>query len=244
MLPYEVQAIFDYMLANGSLSERQPLFFTDTRLVKFWRKVSDYLPKVPESRREDAASILVGSFITPIGLGYGKTGTADQPTRKTRIREAQKKADLIIDRIADLAGELGDALEELESITPIHPCEVRFLHIVQSLFYYDEAVQNLSDHRLSVRTYEAIRILEHKFRDYPLAHDQFKNIPGLASQRATWVDWMREAESGLEDMMRFCPGKLSLSESDWVNLAQVLIGDHITRGAVQAARRSCNAQLE
>lgn len=243
MLPYEVQAIFDYMLANGSLSERQPLFFTDTRLVKFWRKVSDYLPKVPESRREDAASILVGSFITPIGLGYGKTGTADQPTRKTRIREAQKKADPIIDRIADLAGELGDALEELESITSIHPCEVRFLHVVQPLFH-DEAVQNLSGYWLGVRTSEALRILERKFRDYPLANNQFKDIPGLASQKATWVDWMREAESGLEDMMRFCPGKLSLSESDWVNLAQVLIGDHITRGAVQAARRSCNAQLE
>lgn len=243
MLPYEVQAIFDYMLADGSLSERQPLFFTDTRLVKFWRKVSDYLPKVPESRREDAASILVGSFITPIGLGYGKTGTADQPTRKTRIREAQKKADPIIDRIADLAGELGDALEELESITSIHPCEVRFLHVVQPLFH-DEAVQNLSGYWLGVRTSEALRILERKFRDYPLANDQFKDIPGLASQKATWVDWMREAESGLEDMMRFCPGKLSLSESDWVNLAQVLIGDHITRGAVQAARRSCNAQLD
>ncbi len=243
MLPYEVQAIFDYMLADGSLSERQPLFFTDTRLVKFWRKVSDYLPKVPESRREDAASILVGSFITPIGLGYGKTGTADQPTRKTRIREAQKKADPIIDRIADLAGELGDALEELESITSIHPCEVRFLHVVQPLFH-DEAVQNLSGYWLGVRTSEALRILERKFRDYPLANDQFKDIPGLASQKATWVDWMREAESGLEDMMRFCPGKLLLSESDWINLAQVLIGDHITRGAVQAARRSCNAQLE
>lgn len=243
MLPYEVQAIFDYMLADGSLSERQPLFFTDTRLVKFWRKVSDYLPKVPESRREDAASILVGSFITPIGLGYGKTGTADQPTRKTRIREAQKKADPIIDRIADLAGELGDALEELESITSIHPCQVRLLSIVQPLIH-DEAVQNLSSYWHGVRTYEALRILERKFRDYPLANDQFKDIPGLASQKATWVDWMREAESGLEDMMRFCPGKLSLSESDWVNLAQVLIGDHITRGAVQAARRSCNAQLE
>ena len=243
MLPYEVQAIFDYMLADGSLSERQPLFFTDTRLVKFWRKVSDYLPKVPESRREDAASILVGSFITPIGLGYGKTGTADQPTRKTRIREAQKKADPIIDRIADLAGKLGDALEELESITSIHPCEVRFLHVVQPLFH-DEAVQNLSGYWLGVRTSEALRILERKFRDYPLANDQFKDIPGLASQKATWVDWMREAESGLEDMMRFCPGKLLLSESDWINLAQVLIGDHITRGAVQAARRSCNAQLE
>jgi hypothetical protein len=243
MLPYEVQAIFDYMLANGSLSERQQAFFTDTQLVKFWRKVSGYLPEVPEARRDDAASILVGSFIIPISFGYGDTGTVDQPTRKTRIREAQKKADLIIDRIADLAGELGDALEELESITSVHPCEVRFLHVVQSLFH-DEAVQNLSGYWLGVRTYEALRILEHKFRDYPLAHDQFKGIPGLASQKATWRDWMREAERGLEDMMRFCPSKLSLSESDWVNLAQVLIGKHITRGAVQDAWRSCNPQPE
>jgi len=241
MLPYEVQAIFDYMLADGSLSVRQQVFFTNKRLVKFWRKVDDYLSEVPEPHREGSASALVGSFITPISFGYGDTGTADQPTRKTRIREAQKKADPIIDRIARLAGELGDALVELEEITSIHPCEVRFLHVVQPLFH-DEAVQNLSGYWLGVRTYEALRILERKFRDYPLAHDQFKDIPGLASQKATWVDWMREAERGLEDMARYCPSKLSLSESDWVNLAQVLIGKHITREAVQAARRSCNPQ--
>lgn len=243
MLPCEVKVIFDYMLADGLLSAREQAFFTDMRLVKFWRKVSDYLPEVQDSRREDAASILVGSFITPISLGYGKTGTTDQPTRKTRIREAQKKADPVIERIARLAGELGDALEELEDITSIHPCEVRFLHVVQPLIH-DDAIQNLSGYWLGVRTYEALRIIERKFRDYPLAHDQFKDIPGLASQKASWVDWMREAESSLEEILRFHPCKLPLSESDWVNLAQVLIGEHISRGAVQAARSSCNPQPE
>jgi len=243
MLPYEVKVIFDYMLADGLLSEREQAFFTDKRLVKFWRKVSDYLLEVQDSRREDAASILVGSFITPISLGYGDVGTADKPTRKTRIRDAQKEADPVIDRIARLAGDLGDALEELEDITSIHPCQVRLLSIVQPLIH-DDAVQNLSSYWHNVRTYEALRILEHKFRDYPLAHDQFKDIPGLASQKASWVDWIREAKSGLEDIMRFCPSKLSLSESDWVILAKVLVDKHISRERVQAALRSCNPQPE
>ena len=243
MLPYEVKVIFDYMLADGSLNERQQAFFTDKRLVKFWRKVSDYLPEVQGSRGDDAASILVGCFITPISFGYGAVGTADKPPRKTRIRKAQKNADLIIDRIATLAGELGDALEDLEDITHIHPCQVRLLSIVQPLIH-DNAVQNLSGYWHGVRTYEALRILERKFRDYPVAHDQFKDIPGLASQKSSWVDWMREAESSLEDITRFFPHKLPLSESDWVILAQVLIGDHISREAVQAARRSCNPQPE
>lgn len=243
MLPYEVKMIFDYMLADGLLSERQQAFFTDKRLVKFWRKVSDYLPEVQDSRREDTASILVGCFITPISFGYGDVGTVDKPTQKNRIRKAQNKADTVIDRIAKLAGELGDALVELEDITSIHPCQVRLLSIVQPLIH-DDAVQNLSSYWHGVRTYEALRILEHKFRDYPLAHDQFKNIPGMASQKTSWVDWMREAESGLEDMFRFCPRKLSLSESDWVILAKVLISKYISREAVQAARRSCNPQPE
>jgi len=243
MLPLKVQWIFEDMLAAGSLSEREQEFFTNKRLKKFWGKVDDYLSAIPADNRESAASILVGSFITPISLGYGDAGTAEQPTRKTRIREAQKKADPVIDRIAQLAGDLADALEELEGITSIHPCQVRLLAVVQPLIH-DKAVQDLSSYWHNVRTYEAIRILEHKFRDYPLAHDQFKDIPGLASQKASWVDWMREAESGLDDIARFCPGKLSLLESDWVNLAQVLISEYISREAVQAARRSCNPQPE
>lgn len=241
MLPLLVQWNFERMLADGLLSEREQAFFTDKRLGKFWAKASKYLASVPADYREVAGQSMVGAIITPLAFGYGDTGTADQPTRKVKTRQAQNKADPVISRIAELAGELGDALEELESITTMHPCETRLLHLIQPLFQ-DEAVQNLSGYWLGVRTHEAMRILERKFQDYPVAADLFEDVPGMKSQRATWRDWLREAHCNLEELNDTYPGELALTESDWVLLAQVLIGEYITRSVVEDALRSCNQQ--
>lgn len=241
MLPLLVRWNFERMLADGLLSEREQAFFTDSKLENFWAKATKYLASVPADYRDAAAGSMVGAILTPLAFGYGDTGTADQPTRKVKIRQAQNKADPIISRIAELAGELGDALEELESITTIHPCEVRLLHVIQPLFQ-DEAIQNLSGYWLGVRTHEAVRILERKFMDYPVADDLLEDIPGMKSQKATWRDWLREADHNLKELINIYPGDLAPTESDWVNLAQILIGAHITREVVQDALRSCNPQ--
>lgn len=243
MLPLLVKWNFERMLADGSLNERERAFFTDKRLVKFWSKVGDYLSGVNADYREIAASMLVGGFINPIKFGYGDAGTKEQPTRKTRIRTAQSKADPVINRVASLAGELADALDKLEETTSMHPCEVRFLHVVQPLIC-DEAVQNLSGYWLGVRTSEALRFLQKQFDDYPEAAEIFRGVPGMASQKSSWVDWMREAESNLAETVSVYPGKLSLTEANWVSLANVLCGEHVTRNAVQAARKGCNTQPE
>ncbi|PIX04298.1 MAG: hypothetical protein COZ77_07180 [Gallionellales bacterium CG_4_8_14_3_um_filter_54_18] len=243
MLPLLVKWNFERMVAEDLLSEREQSFFTDKRLVKFWKKVGGYLSDVKADWRDSAASMLVGDFINPISFGYGMTGTKEQPMRKTRIREAQKKADPVISRIAQLAGELAKTLDELEKITATHPCEVRLLSLVRQLIHND-AVPNISGYWLGVRTADALRIVEQKFNDYPETKDLFQDVPGMASQKATWADWMREAENNLVITLRTYPGNLTLTESDWVNLAKVLCGEHISRSAVQAARRSCNPQPE
>ena len=243
MLPLLVKWNFERMIAEGLLSKPEQLFFKDARLLGFWKKVGDYLSGVEADLRNDAASMLVGDFIDPISSGYGITGTKEQPTRKTRTRAAQTKADPVIAQIAQLAGKLADALDDLERITATHPCEVRLLSLVRTLIH-DDAVQKLSGYWLGVRTADALRIMEQKFSDYPETEELFQDVPGMASQKASWVDWMREAENNLAVTLRIYPGNLSLTEDDWVRLANVLCGEHITRSAVQAARRRCNVQPE
>lgn len=243
MLPFLVEVIFKRMDAEGLLSERKQKFFTDKRLNKFWGKVSNYLSDVQADYRENAAAMLTGGFLNPISFGYGEAGTAEQPTRKNLIGSAQNKADPVIKRIAKLAGELADALEELEGITRYHPDETRLLSIVRPLVDATD-LNKLPTYYEGVRTSDALRILQTKFEDYPNARDPFKDVPGMTSQKASWADWMREAESNLTETLDVYPGSLSLRESDWLSLAKVLIGEHVSREAVQAARRNCNAQPE
>lgn len=243
MLPLFVKWNFERMSKEGLLSERQQAFFTDKRLTKFWGKVNNYLAEVQEDSRDNAASMLTGGFLNPISFGYGKTGTTEQPARKNLIRTSQSKADPIIKRIARLAGELADSLEELEGITPYHPGEARLLSIVQPLVDED-VLSRMPTYYEGVRTSEAIRILQAKFEDYPKASDLFQDVPGIASQKTTWVDWMREAESNLAETLEVYPGSLLLGESDWLKLAKVLISEYISREAVQAARHSCSTQPE
>lgn len=243
-LPYEVAENFRRMDAEGFLNERTRAFFTDIRLKKFWEKVDRYLSSVQYVRRADcrsnAAGHLVGSFLTPIFFGYGETGKVDRPTFKTNLLGAQKKADQKIEEIAALAGKLATALEDLEEITRFVPDEISLLVIVEPLIGRD-AVKNLPSYHGRVRTSEALRILETSFGKYPKTNEAFDEVPGMASQKSSWADWMREAESNIEETLDTWPGELQLKESDWVNLAQVLIGEHLTRGAVQAARRSHDA---
>lgn len=240
-LPYKVAENFRRMDVEGLLDAHQRAFFTDSKLKKFWGKVDKYLSGVQADYRSNAADHLVENFLTPLRFGYGETGKASRPTFKINLLEAQKKADQKIEEIAALAGKLANALEDLEKITRFVPDETSLLVIIEPLIGRD-AVKNLPSYHWRGRTSEALRILEDSFGKYPKANDLFNEVPGMASQKSSWADWMREAESNIEETLGIWPGKLQLKESDWVNLAQVLIGEHITREAVQAARRSCNPQ--
>lgn len=246
MLPDIVAANYRRMVADSSLNERERAFFTDNRLKKFWAKVGAYLSGVRADYRYNAASQLVAGFLSPLQSGYGETGKASNPTIKTNIRAAQNKADKAIKKIVRLAGDLATALDDLEpsalqddcvqGITRFAPDETRLLVIVKRLIDED-GLKNLPSYCGRVRTSEALRILEKSFSEYPEANELFKDVPGMASQKSTWADWMREAEENMNLTLSIWPGKLELKEVDWVNLAQVLIGEHINRNAVRSARR-------
>jgi hypothetical protein len=68
MLPLLVKWNFERMVAESLLNEKEKLFFKDKQLVKFWKKVGDYLSDVKADWRDNAASMLVGGFISPISF--------------------------------------------------------------------------------------------------------------------------------------------------------------------------------
>lgn len=202
--------------------------------------MAGYLLSVNADLCDDAASTLVGSLINPVAFGYGNAGTKQLPTRKVRTRLAQNKADPIIKRIANLAGELADALDKLEDVTIYRPDEAQLMCVVQPLIC-DDAIQNLSSYWTHVRTSAALRILQSKFAEYPDATHIFKDVPGMASQKASWRDWLYEATSNVDSTLNIYPGKLSLTDTDWRKLANVLFvvdGKEITRDTVRDALRN------
>ena len=53
----------------------------------------------------------------------------------------------------------------------------------------------------------------------------------MQSTKMTWRDWLRESRANFKDL----PVPLSLRESDWVALVQVLLAPNVSREAVRAA---------
>lgn len=232
-LPSCVTENYHRMLSNGSLSEREQALFTDIRLAKFWKRASDYLSKVEYKRREDAASMLVGSFLTPLML-HGPTGTAEQPSKKTIIRDRQKKADVLIDKAAEIAGELADTLVQLEGTTNLWPDSIRLMAIVRSLIH-DDKVHEIPSYFDGVKTSDALYLLEKTFRDYPTASHIFDGVPGMESQKSSWRDWLREAYVNIGHLLHCDPGNLVIREADWLVLVHALIDEAVSRNSVQRA---------
>lgn len=235
-LPDLVAGNFQLLVKDEKLSERERAFFTDARLENFWIKVSCYLEGLehPEYLAA-AAECIPGVFIAPLAF-YGQTGSVDRPTPKTKARGRQKKADPLIRKAAELAGELAEKLERIEETTHVYPCELRLMTIVRELVH-DEKIEHVASYYDGVPTSDALRLLEAALLKYPSADSIFDDVPGMASQKSTWRDWLREAAKNHKCQLRMHPGKFELTESDWLNLALVLIGDHVTRNSVQDALR-------
>ena len=239
-LPDLVAQNYCLLVASGQLTERELRIFTDSRLKKFWEKVANYLSSLDHPEYlVGAAERIPGVFLAPLAF-YGQTGTADRPTPKTKARERQKKVVPLITKAAELAGKLAEVLESIEETTHIHPCELRLMAIVRKLVH-DENISRVASYYDGVRTSKALRAIESAWWDYPEASSIFEDVPGMTSQKSTWVDWLAEARENHGLLLRQHPGEFDLAEVDWVNLTQVLISDRISRGSVQSALRGlCN----
>lgn len=236
-LPTLVATNYRLLLAADSLSKHEQAFFTDARLKKFWEKADGYLSCLEKPEfLAGAAECIPGVFLAPLAF-YGQTGTASRPSPKFNARARQKKADPLISKAADLAGELAATLERIEKTTHIYPCELRLMAIVRDLVH-DKNIKQVASYYEGVRTSDGLRNLECALREYPTVDSIFNDVPGMSSQKSTWRDWLREAVDNHKLLLLQHPGEFDLTESNWLSIAKVLIGDYITRNSMQDALRS------
>lgn len=236
-LPALVAANYQILVSRGDLTEREQSFFTDARLKKFWDRAGNYLHSLEHPEYlATAAECIPGVFLAPLYFYGHKVGTTERPTPKVKARERQKNSDPLINKAAKLAGELAETLESIEATTHIHPCELRLMAIVRKLVH-DKNIARVASYYDGVRTSEALREIETALLAYPETSSIFDDVPGMASQKSTWVDWLAEAKENHRLLLRQHPGEFDLAEVDWVNLTKVLIDDGISRESVQSALR-------
>ena len=239
-LPDAVAAVFNRMNTANLLNDSKRSFFTDKTLERFWGKVGVYIASLPINSRDDAASFLVGSFLNPLDYDYHKAEiqkSGSPKLFKTNMRTAQVEADKLIFKIAKSAGKLAEELEELERTIDFPPDGINLLMIVRQLID-DPALREPPSHHSKVCMSQAIRLLESNLKAHPTSISIFNEVPGMASQKSSWVDWMREAEENIKTCLLVYPASLKFSLGDWTNLVHVIVGNHISSKAIKEARRS------
>jgi len=224
--------VFSGMDCAGNLNEHERAFFIDERLSDFWGSVAQYLDQVGYERADNAASQLVGSFLGGLDL-YGHSGTKDRPSRKTKVRERQQKADALIAKAAQLSEQLTEVLEQIEKTTHIIPDEMYFMALFRKVAVdVDGSFERTPSHWEDIRAWQVTGRLGESLRSYPKTDEQFAGVPGMASRESSWRDWMRSAHDALQHCLRMCPGSLVVKEKHWVVLAKVLIDEGISRDRV------------
>jgi hypothetical protein len=231
-IPNVFWSIYLDMHQRQKLGDRGAALFLDSRLIKFWEMISNYLSSVNPVWQHNVAGFLVGSFLNPLTM-HAKSGTVDRPTVKVNIRNAQKEADKLFEEIADLAGQLTDKLSLVEETTRYYPCELHLKDLLDPLLG-DKSINDDIYYR-NIHTAQVLDLLWTAFRDYPKTDDLFSSVPGMSSQKSSWRDWLAEARNNLDLMLDTYPGDFKMKEIYWVNLAKALINESINRPSVQAA---------
>lgn len=231
-LPLGFWSIYLDMKARGVLSDRDVLLFIDERLIDFWEYVSSYTALIDQQWLADAESFIVGSILNPLDW-YSQTGTAVRPTLKNKVRERQKKADVLFNEIAELACQLSEKLDKVSSTTNYFPDQIYLSELLQPLTEYDLIKTDIASNRLL--TANLINDLHTAFRDYPRSDRLFTDVPGMNSQKSSWRDWMAEAKQNLSLLLDMYGKVFEIREKHWLALVNVLIDKNISRTSVNAA---------
>lgn len=189
-LPERFYNIYRLMLSEGIITPIRQRFFSDQNLKKFWTKAEVYINSIDAQFRSDAASILVGIFITT-PLHYVDAGTKDRPTFKTMIRNNQIQADKLIVMASKQADELANTLRKIHELTSYYPDELEFLDLVTKTIYNENSIDKISSYWQITPTHDALLILKTGLENYPKANEVFKNNPLLSSQKSSWNDWLK-----------------------------------------------------
>lgn len=205
----------------------------DPRMQRFWLHVGPRLRLTM-----DEISLLLGSILGPLSR-YKNAGTRDRPNLKVRLRDRQKTADELLDRAAGAAADLAILLEDLESLTRYLPDEMRLLTLVRRATGMD--LDEVDSYDEGAKTAAALHRLAQALAEHPRTEGLFLEIPGMASQKASWRDWLVEVLTNLGEFERQQGVRLELREAHWVALAQVLVSPDIGRASVNSALRSFSA---
>lgn len=231
-LPIGIWSIYLDMKSRDVLSGRNDLLFTDQKLADFWLYVSSYTNSIDPRWLAGAESFIVGSILNPLNW-YSQTGTADRPTLKTRIRERQRKADILFDEVAELALQLINKLDEVSLTTNYSPDEIHLRELLHPLIEHDQIKPDIAT--TSLLTSQLIQQLYEAFKCYPRTDKLFADIPGMSSQKSTWRDWMAETHHNLSLLLSMYGNPFEMREKHWLALVNVLIDESITRSSVSAA---------
>ena len=235
-LPHSVACIFRCMDPEKSISERERRFFTDNRLSKFWGNADKYLSNLRGEHCEYAPNMLIGCFIGPHLVLYGKTWTRDNDPPKVKILKRLKKVDQLLDQAAIQANSLYETLRQLDEAGEFIPSSMMLEGIVRA-GASDAEIMKVLDYPQHRPLYELLVFLAESLEEYQRLVPISREAPGMKSNKSTWRDWLAEARSNLGCLLRNYPGEFNIREADWVTLVNVLIDDAISRESVHDALR-------
>ncbi len=229
-------AVRDHLEREGKLGMRERAFFTDEKLAKFWEACEAHLDNMSRlgSDFQTNASWIVACILIPSFMGYGvtETRTGQAPKSfKARMLASAAHSNALRCKAIELARKLANLLDEIEQEIGA-PDALRLWELAQSQLpvvtdAIDHAGAHVPSYAYHARVSDALRHLAKTLQE-PVS---FEDVPGMQSAKMTWRDWLRESRANFKDL----PVPLSLRESDWVALVQVLLAPNVSREAVRAA---------
>lgn len=216
--------------------ERQLKLFHASELKQMWKRAATALDEVDSALRVDAAAAFVGSIIHP--LHFAETGTRARPTKTVKLKDRQKKADVHLRKAARQLRQAADEIRAAQKQSSYLPDSVvSFPALARLLMRVDRKLPSYFEGG-ETSTANVLIYLADDIENFQTPQKLFASIPGLAGQKSSWRGWLREVVVNLAEIESCYQTDFALKEVDFVQLAHVLIGPHITRDMVHDALRN------
>ena len=193
------RAVRALLARQGDVSPTIHALFDDPGCAGFWEAAGKHLQAMVAKRRaaridswdgmsieDSAAAEIVGALIVPVLFGHDAPGSFNRSIRakvnKKRRTEAAMKARELAVLLKGIEGE------------PMPPDGV--LSALSLLRLPARIAETIPSYFFSIRTADALDSLAAGLETPP----DYTQAPGLASQKPTWRDWLREANANLADL--------------------------------------------
>lgn len=193
------RAVRALLARQGDVSPTIHALFDDPGCAPFWEAAGNHLQAMVAKRRDaridswdgmsiedSAAAEIVGALVVPVLFGHDAHGSFNRSIRakvnmKRRAEAAVKARELAI-LLRDITREPMPPDGAL-SVLSLVPMPSRYAESIPSYF----------------QTYPTADALDSLAAGLKIPPD-YANAPGLASQKPTWRDWLREVNANLADL--------------------------------------------